>query len=258
MSDSATQRDPEPFPEQLPQEREPGVSAGDAVPAAGGGGGGGIASGVGASASPAESSPAREGPSYQLDVMKRLQAAGVWREAETVKDQILRESRDKLGRKAAKAHAWREIARMYLDESDPDADVECDIVPPESVVAPASVPASDGLSGLHDVPASWPELPAGSSLQSDLAWVQSNRLAVVEEKSPGVTVVHLERAHEPAPSRAALGWLETSIRSYAKYVDVVARTLKDEADEAEAVRRERLAITEIRELLAEMNAHAAS
>ena len=256
MTEPATQSDPESFPEQLPQEERAGERAEEAVPASAGGGGGGNAS-VGPSASLAESSPAREGPSYQLDIMHRLQAAGVWREAEAVKDQIIRESRDKIGRKSAKTHAWREIARMYLDGSDPDP-VECDNVAPESVVAPAAVPASDGLSGLHDVPGEWPELPAGSSLQSDLAWVQSNRLAVVEEKSPGVTVVHLDRAHEPAPSRAALGWLETSIRSYAKYVDVVARTLRDEADEAEAVRRERLAITEIRELLAEMNAHAAS
>ena len=32
-------------------------------------------------------------------------------------------------------------------------------------------------------------------------------------------------ASTPAPSMAALSWLETSIRSYAKYVDVVARAL---------------------------------
>ena len=257
MTEPATQSDAGPFPGKLLIEGETGERAGDAVPASASASAadGGNAS-VGPSASLAESSPACEGPAYQLDVMKRLQAAGVWREAETVKDQILRESRDKLGRKAAKAHAWREIARMYLDGSDPDADVECDIVPPAP--APAAVPASDGLSGLHDVPASWPELPAGSSLQAELQWVQSNRLAVVEEKSPGVTVVHLDRAHEPAPSRAALGWLETSIRSYAKFVDVVARTLRDEADEAETVRRERLAINEIRDLLTEMAAHAAS
>ena len=252
MSKPAAQSDAGPFPGKPLIEGAHSESAGDAVPAAGGDGGGGIAS-VGPSGSPSESSPACEGPAYQLDVMKRCQAAGVWREAETVKDQIIRESRDKIGRKAAKAHAWREIARMYLDGSDPDP-VGCDNVPP----APAAVPASDGLSGLHDVPASWPELPAGSSLQADLAWVQSNRLAVVEEKSPGVTVVHLSRAHEPAPSRAALGWLETSIRSYAKFVDVVARTLRDEADEADTVRRERLAINEIRDLLTEMSEHAAS
>ena len=49
-----------------------------------------------------------------------------------------------------------------------------------------------------------------------------------------------------------MGWLETSIRSYAKYVDVVARVASTAADEEEHVARERMAIEEIRELLAEM------
>jgi len=82
--------------------------------------------------------------------------------------------------------------------------------------------------------------------------VQANRLVVVEERPSGATVVHLDRANEAAPSRAALSWLETSIRSYAKYVDVVARSLKDEQDEQENVKRERLAIEDVRGLLAEM------
>ena len=51
---------------------------------------------------------------------------------------------------------------------------------------------------------------------------------------------------------AALGWLETSTRAYSKYVDVVARSLRDEADEVENVRRERMALAEIDELLAQM------
>ena len=56
----------------------------------------------------------------------------------------------------------------------------------------------------------------GSLLQCDavrsaqIAWCQANRLRVVEEKSKGVTVVHLDRARTPAPSWSALGWLETS------------------------------------------------
>ena len=49
-----------------------------------------------------------------------------------------------------------------------------------------------------------------------------------------------------------IGWLETSIRSYAKYVDIVAKSLKDEQDEQEHVRREKMAIEEARSLLAEM------
>jgi hypothetical protein len=83
--------------------------------------------------------------------------------------------------------------------------------------------------------------------------VQSNRLYVVEERSSNLTIVHLDMAHEPAPSRAALGWLETSIRSYAKFVDVAAKALTVATDEAEHIRREDIAIEEIRALLDEMH-----
>ena len=83
--------------------------------------------------------------------------------------------------------------------------------------------------------------------------MQANRLDVVEETSSGATRVHLGRALSPAPGLAALGWLETSIRAYAKYVDVLARSLKDEVDEAENVRRERMQIEEIQQLLDQMN-----
>jgi hypothetical protein len=69
----------------------------------------------------------------------------------------------------------------------------------------------------------------------------------------GQTVVHLARARSPAPSWAALGWLETSVRSYAKFVDVVAKSLTTQQDEKELVQRERLAIDEMREILAEMH-----
>jgi hypothetical protein len=49
-----------------------------------------------------------------------------------------------------------------------------------------------------------------------------------------------------------LGWLETSIRAYSKYIDVVAKALKDEENEQEIVKREKMAIDEVRGLLAEM------
>jgi hypothetical protein len=83
--------------------------------------------------------------------------------------------------------------------------------------------------------------------------VQSQRLRIVEERPSGATVVHLDRARSPAPSWAALGWLETSVRSYAKFVDVVAKSLATQQDEKELVQRERLAIDEMREILAEMH-----
>ena len=116
-----------------------------------------------------------------------------------------------------------------------------------------SVSAHGGrVTGLGDVPADWGELPDNASLQAEIGWCQANRLRIVEEKSSGATVVHLDRARSPAPSMAALGWLETSIRSYAKYVDVVAKNLATQQDEQEHVRRERKSIDEVRSLLAEM------
>jgi hypothetical protein len=108
------------------------------------------------------------------------------------------------------------------------------------------------LDGLASIPASWPQLPSNASLATEIGWVQANRLLVVEEKPTGAVVVHLDRARSPAPSWAALGWLETSIRSYAKYVDVASKAEGTTPDEAELVRREKMQIEEIRELLAEM------
>ena len=129
--------------------------------------------------------------------------------------------------------AWQEAARAFppLDtEGMPGTDSQ-------------SESAHRGrVAGLGDIPASWGTLPPNASLQSELNWVQANRLLIVEERPVGATRVHLDRARSPAPSMAALGWLETSIRAYAKYVDVVARSLKDEVDEAANVRRERMRI----------------
>ena len=46
--------------------------------------------------------------------------------------------------------------------------------------------------------------------------------------------------------------METSIRCYSKFVDVVAKSLKDQQDEQEGIKREKMAIQEVRDLLAEM------
>ena len=95
-------------------------------------------------------------------------------------------------------------------------------------------------------------LPANASLSVEVGWVQANRLRVVEEQSGGATSVHLGQALSPAPSWAAFGWLETSIRSYAKYVDVAAKATAIADGEADVVRRERMAIEEVKRLLDEM------
>lgn len=55
----------------------------------------------------------------------------------------------------------------------------------------------------------------------------------------------------PAPSYAALGWLETTLKTYAKFVDVAAKATSTQDDGAE-VRREIQSIEEVRRLLASM------
>jgi hypothetical protein len=182
----------------------------------------------------------------KLQITKRLQADGRWGEVEPVKNQMIKEARAAgMTKEDSQAWAYSEIDRLYPPLQSVPAD------PPS---APDSLTASTSgrLVGLHAIPADWGTLPLNASLQAELGWVQGNRLSVVEELPSGATRVHLERARAPAPSLAALGWLETSIRVYSKYVDVVARSLKDEADEVENVRRERMRLDEITGLLQEM------
>ena len=107
------------------------------------------------------------------------------------------------------------------------------------------------VTGLEAIPPDWPTLPPNAKLSVEIQWVQANRLSVVRDLGDRA-VVDLSKAMTPAPSWSALGWLETSIRAYAKFVDVAAKASATLEDEREVVRREKLAIEEVRGLLAEM------
>ena len=155
-------------------------------------------------------------------------------------------------RKAANEHAWEEALAAYPPPGvDP---VEPKPLPDggKAQLAPDPPNSGDQVQGLGSIPKDWPPLPDNASQQAELAWVQSQRLRVVSESSSGQSVVDLSQASAPAPSWAALGWLETSIRSYAKYVDIVGRALASQDDEKATVRRERVDIARICELLEEM------
>jgi len=64
--------------------------------------------------------------------------------------------------------------------------------------------------------------------------------------------VDLSKARSPAPSMGTLFWLETAIKNPAKFVEVASKQASSGQDEAEFVRRERMAIGEIRAILQEM------
>ena len=123
--------------------------------------------------------------------------------------------------------------------------------PPKSQ-NPTDAQVDSVVVGLNKIPRHWPTLPPNASLASEIQWVQAVRIDVVEELPTGGTIVRLDRAERPAPSRAALGWLETSIRAYAKYCDIAARAAASYEDEQEIARRERMSIERCRRLLGEM------
>ena len=179
---------------------------------------------------------AREAP--PIDVTDRLRREGRWAEAEPRKNQLIREYHASgLTRAKAKLAAYAEIARLYPPMTAAN--------PPSEIAAPAL--ESAGLSGLGDIPADWPDLPDNAALAVEVSWVQANRVRVRQGDS-----VDLSRARSPAPSWAALSWLETSVLFPSKWADIVAKATSTQADERESVRRERLAIEEVRSLLAEM------
>ena len=54
------------------------------------------------------------------------------------------------------------------------------------------------------------------------------------------------------PVLSTLGWLETSIKTYAKFVDVAAKATSVQDGEQADIRREIQSIEEVRKLLASM------
>lgn len=179
-----------------------------------------------------------------LSVTKRLQRDGRWPEVEPVRNRLIKECR-KRGMNKPEAQAWTysELDRLYpplANEQSPIVDSEMGSIDRGPV------------SGLSDLPASWGMLPGNTSLSDEIGWVQANRLWVVEEKSDGSTVVHLDRAISPAPSWSALSWLEASIRVHSKFVDVAVKAAANMHDEQESVRQELVQIDNLRSILAEM------
>lgn len=171
-----------------------------------------------------------------LSVTKRLQRDGRWAEVEPVRNRMIKECR-KQGMSKPDAQAWTysELDRLYPPEVTDSA---------EPAVADH---ADQGVPGLGELPSSWPTLAANASLQAEISWVSANRLVVRDGSG-----VNLARALSPAPSYSALSWLETSILFPSKFADISVKATQGQEDEKEAIRREKRAIEDIRELLAEM------
>ncbi len=179
-----------------------------------------------------------------LSVTKRLQRDGRWPEAEPIRNRLMKECRQQgMSKPDAQVWTYTELDRLY---------------PPLETVQTVSLDSELGftergnVTGLNDLPDSWGKLPGNSSLQAEIGWVQANRLWVIEENPDGSTVVHLDRAINPAPSWSALSWLEASIRVYSKFVDVAAKVTAKQQDVQELERQELKAIDDLKLMLAAM------
>ncbi len=174
----------------------------------------------------------------KIALTERLRHEGRWNVASKFKDDALRDFRSKgMSRDEASDAAWEAMEQAY---------------PPIAAAAltteiRAEEPIDIQVQGLSEIPAGWPQLPANASLPSEIAWVSANRLRVRDGNS-----VDLSRALSPAPSYAALSWLETSILFPAKFADISVKATAQSDDEREHIRREKLAIEEIRSILGEM------
>lgn len=180
---------------------------------------------------------ARE-PVDVLSISKRLQKDSRWLTViEPLRTKMMKERRQKgLSKAEAQAETYAELDRHY-----PPLEA-----PAEAPEAPSAT-ADPGVSDLGDLPDDWPQLPANASLPVEIRWVSANRLRVRDGNG-----VDLSRALSPAPSYSALSWLETSILFQSKFADISVKATQNQEDEAQHVRREKLAIEEIRSLLAEM------
>ena len=137
------------------------------------------------------------------------------------------------------------------DDSISTATEATDLPLPAPITSHPRTRGESIVTGLNEIPPDWPPMAANAGLPVEIQWVQSNRLRCVTETGDGTTV-DLSQALAPAPSYAAIGWLETSIRAYAKYCEIAAKATQAATDETEVVRREKKSIQEVRDLLAEM------
>ena len=217
--------------------------------------------------------------SLMMLVFSRIKSEGRWAEAEPIRNELASAAKDR-GFEGIDAQDWtyQELAKRFppLDGTKPEtktvetppndekpgkakkgkAEVgqvpqfvtPIDVTP---ITKQSSYDDEFSVAGLSNIPAIWGEMPSNAPLSAEVSWVQANRLRVIRETADRV-VVDLSKALTPAPSYAALGWLETSIKTYSKFIDVAARATANQDGEAADIRREQFAIADIRKILEEM------
>jgi hypothetical protein len=204
----------------------------------------------------------------QAEATRRWRRTGIAEQVAVYRDRKREEysrANPKAKRRDAHEYAWLSAMAEFpppgivpqiaedLAEPEPEpevsaiADIPAEPEPEPAAQIPPPSREEEGVPGLGELPESWGTLPANASLQVEISWVSANRLRVRDGSG-----VDLSKALSPAPSYSALSWLETSILFPSKFADISVKATQNQEDEKEHVRRERMAIDEVRSLLAEM------
>jgi len=178
----------------------------------------------------------------KLELTERLRAEGRWDEAAKFRETARADFRSK-GMKRAEAveAAWEAMSEAF---------------PPLPVAEAPADPGAPESAPTHAPPVPWADLPTDADFADEVRWVHQQYIRIVEE-TPRGRVIHWERASVKPPSTGACSlarWAAENRTAF--YKDMLPRVmakLEDGAEEETNIRRERMALDEIDELLGEMN-----
>lgn len=177
----------------------------------------------------------------RIELTERLRAEGRWAEASNFRETARADFRaKKMSRQDAVEAAWEAMAEAY---------------PPLSVAEAPANPGALEAAATHAPPVPWPDLPTDADFGEEVRWVHQQYIRIVEE-GPRGRVIHWDRASVKPPSTGACSlarWAAENRTAF--YKDMLPRIMAkvdDGAEEEANIRRERMAIEEIRGLLAEM------
>jgi len=177
----------------------------------------------------------------KIELTERLRAEGRWAEASDFKETARGDFRAKGMKRAEAAEAaWEAMAEAYPPL--PVAESPANPGVPEAVATDAS-------------PIPWPDLPTVGDFGEEVRWVHQQYIRIVEEGLRG-RVIHWDRASVKPPSAGACSlarWAaENRTAFYKDMLPKIMAKADDQAEEEANIRRERMAIDEIRGLLAQM------
>ena len=177
----------------------------------------------------------------KIALTERLRREGRWAEASKLKDTALADFRAKgMKRDEAAEAAWAAMAEAY---------------PPLTAVEATADPGAPDVAATDACPIPWSDLPTEAEFGDEVRWVHSQYIRIIEENPRGRRI-HWDRATVKPPSTGACSLARFAAENRtAFYKDmlpkIMANTDDQDATEKANVKREKMALEEIRALLAE-------